>query len=231
MNVSGICSVNKNSDSVSPSAGTNRGTDFATILSNSEDKSSVELDDIFKAASEKYGVPVNLLEAVAKAESNFNPDATSSCGAMGIMQLMPGTAHSLGVSDAYDPEQNIMGGAKYLSQLLSEFQGNTKLAVAAYNAGPGSVVEYNGIPPYAETENYVDRVMGYCNGFSNGSLSAGGITVSAGGIHSASSSVSKSTVGNGAALLSALLMMNVESHFFSDIGDSGEDKDGSPAIF
>jgi soluble lytic murein transglycosylase-like protein len=96
----------------------------------------MDLDSIFEAASKKYNVPVNLLKAVAKAESNFNSHATSSCGAMGIMQLMPATAKSLGVTDAYNPEQNIMGGAKYLSQMLNQFNGNTELAVAAYNAGP-----------------------------------------------------------------------------------------------
>lgn len=120
------------------------------------------LDQIFERASEKYNVPVTLLKAVAKAESNFNPTAESKAGAQGIMQLMPATAKNLGVTNSFDPEQNIMGGAKYLRQMLDKFDGNTELSLAAYNAGPGNVLKYNGIPPFNETQNYVTKVMGYC---------------------------------------------------------------------
>lgn len=133
---------------------------FLNILNNSVNQSDGDLDSIFEAASKKYNIPVSLLKSVAKTESNFNSDATSSCGAMGIMQLMPATAQSLGVSDAYDPQQNIMGGAKYLSQMLDEFDGDQHLAVAAYNAGPNSVRKYGGIPPFEETQNYVNKVLG-----------------------------------------------------------------------
>ena len=122
------------------------------------------LDGIFQSAAEKYHVPVSLLKAVAKAESGFQADAVSSCGAQGIMQLMPSTAASLGVTDSFNPEQNIMGGAKYLGQLLSSFDGSAKLAVAAYNAGSGAVRKYGGVPPYAETQNYVQKVLGYAGG-------------------------------------------------------------------
>ena len=94
-----------------------------------------DLMSIFEEAADTYGVDVNLLTAIAKQESNFTADATSSSGAMGIMQLMPATAQGLGVSDAYDPYQNIMGGAKYISQLLSRYDGDVSLALAAYNAG------------------------------------------------------------------------------------------------
>jgi len=122
---------------------------------------TMDLDSIFAEASQKYGVSVDLLKAVAKAESNFNPEATSHCGAMGIMQLMPSTAESLGVTDAYDPYQNIMGGAKLLSQLDKLYDGNVKLMLAGYNAGPGNVEKYNGVPPFEETQNYVVTVMRY----------------------------------------------------------------------
>jgi hypothetical protein len=123
--------------------------------------SAVNLDEIFQKASDTYHVPVELLKAVAKAESNFNPTAESHAGAKGIMQLMPGTAKALGVTDPFDPEQSIMGGAKYLSQQLARYDGNAVLALAAYNAGPGNVAKYNGVPPFKETQTYISKVMGY----------------------------------------------------------------------
>lgn len=132
----------------------------AGIDASAEGK-TVNLDEIFQKASDIYHVPVPLLKAVAKAESNFDPGAQSHAGAQGIMQLMPGTAKSLGVTDSFDPEQNIMGGAKYLSQQLERYEGNTTLALAAYNAGPGNVAKYGGVPPFQETRNYIARVMGY----------------------------------------------------------------------
>ena len=103
----------------------------------------------------------DLLKSIAKAESNFNPTAVSHAGAVGIMQLMPTTAQSLGVTNSYDARQNIMGGAKYISSLLSKYNGDTSLALAAYNAGSGNVAKYGGIPPFAETQNYVKKVMAY----------------------------------------------------------------------
>ncbi len=122
---------------------------------------SHSMDDIFERASVQYDVPVSLLKAIAKAESNFNPKAQSHAGAQGVMQLMPATARSLGVTDPFDAEQNILGGAKYIGQMLKRYDGNTALALAAYNAGSGNVAKYNGIPPFKETQNYVRKVMAY----------------------------------------------------------------------
>lgn len=130
------------------------------------------LDDIFEEASVKYNVPLNLLKAIGKAESDFNPKAVSKSGAQGVMQLMPGTAKDLGVTDPFDPEQNIMAGSKYISDLLRRYDGDTKLALAAYNAGMGNVKKYGGIPPFKETQNYVVKVMNYMDeDFTAGSLS------------------------------------------------------------
>lgn len=131
-------------------------SDFSSYLGESK-----SLDNIFDKASDKYGVPVNLLKAIGKAESGFNMNAVSRCGAQGIMQLMPATARSLGVKDSFDPEQNIMGGAKYIAGLLKKYNGNTTLALAAYNAGSGNVTKYGGVPPFSETQNYVKKVTEY----------------------------------------------------------------------
>ena len=138
------------------------------------------MDAIFEEASKETGVDIRLLKAVGKAESNFRASATSRCGAMGVMQLMPGTAKSLGVTDAYDARQNIMGGAKYLKENLDRFGGNVNLALAAYNAGPNSVQKYGGIPPYKETQNYVKTV----NSYMSGSPLLAGKTVQTGGLGS-----------------------------------------------
>ena len=130
----------------------------------SSDNDEVNLEAIFEEASNTYNVSIDLLKAVAYQESGFQADATSYVGAMGIMQLMPSTASSLGVTDAYDPYQNIMGGAKLLSRLQDMYDGDIPLMLAGYNAGSGNVEKYGGVPPFEETQNYVKNIVSILNG-------------------------------------------------------------------
>lgn len=143
------------------SSSSSANTTAANATSSGSVPSPENLEEYFKEASETYGVDINLLKAIARQESNFNPSATSSAGAMGVMQLMPSTAKGLGVTNAYDAQENIMGGAKLMAQNLKKYNGDVSLALAAYNAGSGNVDKYGGIPPFKETQNYVKKVLGY----------------------------------------------------------------------
>ena len=155
-----------NSDTESSNASINTNNtsiDISDVYNAGSLVCNDELNTYFKEASTTYNVDVKLLKAIAKAESNFNPSDTSRSGAMGIMQLMPSTAKGLGVTDAYDAKQCIMGGAKYISDKIAMYNGDLTLALAAYNAGSGSVKKYGGVPPFTETQNYIKKVLGYYN--------------------------------------------------------------------
>jgi soluble lytic murein transglycosylase len=128
-----------------------------------------DYDDIIHKASKRYRVDVSLIKAVIKAESDFNQHAVSSKGAQGLMQLMPGTADAMDVGDPFDAKDNIHGGTRYLSLMLERFKNDTRLALAAYNAGPERVAEYRGVPPYQETKTFIDRVLNYYRQFNSSS--------------------------------------------------------------
>ena len=128
-------------------------------LPNTQSATRDEINNLISEYSAKNGLDEDFVKAVINQESGFNPKATSKCGAMGLMQLMPSTAQGLGVKNAYDAEQNIEGGTKYLKGLMDRFGNDKSLALAAYNAGPNAVKKYGGIPPYTETQNYVKCVL------------------------------------------------------------------------
>ena len=149
----------------------NWGSSEASVLpSYSRNKNA--FDQMIRQAAQQHGVSEGLIKAVMHTESGFNINARSPVGAQGLMQLMPATARRFNVSNAYDPQQNIFGGARYLSWLLKRFNGNTQLAIAAYNAGEGNIDKYGGIPPFRETQDYVRRVTSRFQNLYSSSLSS-----------------------------------------------------------
>ncbi|MHB8240723.1 MAG: lytic transglycosylase domain-containing protein [Solirubrobacteraceae bacterium] len=150
----------------------------ATATGTTPASESSSYDGLIEAAAQRYGVDPAVLHGLIQQESGFDPTAQSSAGASGLTQLMPGTASSLGVANPLDPTESIEGGARYLSQLMGQFAGNTTDALAAYNAGPGAVTQYGGVPPYAETQSYVSKVLGYAEAFrqSHAATSTGSLT-------------------------------------------------------
>ncbi|CAB1079293.1 Putative tail protein (ACLAME 1) [Olavius algarvensis Delta 1 endosymbiont] len=150
-------SAEKSSLKIRPAAETIASASTPTQSGSNENDT---IEESIHLASRKYNIPANLLRGVIRAESNFQATAVSRAGAQGLMQLMPATARELGVDNPFDIEQNIDGGARYLRKMLDSFGGDVKIALAAYNAGPGTVERYGGkIPPYQETERYIDRVL------------------------------------------------------------------------
>lgn len=146
----------------------NWGNSEASVLpSYSRNKNA--FDHIIQQAAQQHGVSEGLIKAVMHTESGFNVNARSPVGAQGLMQLMPATARRFNVSNAYDPHENIMAGAKYLAWLLKRFNGNTTLALAGYNAGEGNIAKYGGVPPFRETQDYIRRVTSrYSNLYASG---------------------------------------------------------------
>lgn len=151
-----------NANIINQTPQTSLNTALQEIMSaqaNTTTASKSQILNVVNQVAEKHGVDEKLVQALIKQESGFNPNAKSKAGAMGLMQLMPSTAKNLGVQDPYNVVQNVEGGVKYLKSMLNKYNGNVILALAAYNAGPGAVDKYDGVPPYKETQNYVRNIL------------------------------------------------------------------------
>lgn len=151
-----------NANIINQTPQTSLNTALQEIMSaqaNTTTASKSQILNVVNQVAEKHGVDEKLVQALIKQESGFNPNAKSKAGAMGLMQLMPSTAKNLGVQDPYNIVQNVEGGVEYLKSMLNKYNGNVILALAAYNAGPGAVDKYDGVPPYKETQNYVRNIL------------------------------------------------------------------------
>ena len=211
MTVGNISPVDRSVSEIPDNGTKPAATDFREVLAQRLSLSPLAsaasgLDGVFLDAGSKYSISPALLKAVASAESDFNPDAISSAGAVGLMQIMPDTAQQLGI-DPQDPVQSIYGAANYLRTLLDQFNGNVTLALAAYNAGPGAVTKYGGIPPYKETQDYVVHVADLMKNYSSNSTGSG-----AGSVTSVPESTgSQAPSGSDATALADLLLILTET--------------------
>ena len=231
----GIHTAYENSKVSSKSAGVSFQDSMKSALKTTE-----SMESIFQEAAQLYGLGVNFLKAIGKAESGFNPQAVSSAGAQGVMQLMPATARSLGVEDSFDARSNIMGGAKYIAGLLERYQGNKVLALSAYNAGSGNVDKYGGVPPFKETQNYIQKVLSYAGEDMDlsGVLTTGAAGSSA--YQSALDVLSKLAAGTGSMGLSfsqedaqymvEMMRLRMETMFHTQVLSDEEERESAGAL-
>lgn len=214
MNIGNITGAG-NSCSEKPANGASPGgTDFNEVLAKAN-----ALYNAFLDASREYNISPALLKAVASAESGFNPNSVSSAGAVGLMQIMPETASQLGI-DPSDPVQSVYGAAKYMRSLMDQFNGNATLAIAAYNAGPGAVEKYNGIPPYKETQDYVAQVSDLARQYSSNSIAEASTGAEPGSVNTMAADTGSQP---DAAGLAELLLMWTEEQGFNALSQSDSD--------